>query len=172
MASTRKSLWQYYPRRFDVVLYILALIGLLIKAQLTPVIQLKKFIFWKDDYSIWSGTVGLYHDHYYDLAAILFIFSIVFPFAKLAVLLVIWMWKFSDKNRQKVFRWLEVLGHWSMLDVFVVALLVVVAKAGSALQATPQLGIYLFAIAVVLSMFLTTYIRYLARRVSRSAKKD
>jgi len=172
MASTRKSLWQFYPWRYDVVVYIFALIGLLIKAQLTPVIQLKKFIFWKSDYSIWSGTVGLFQDHYYDLAAILFIFSIIFPFAKLATLLVIWMWKFSDKDRQRVFRWLEILGHWSMLDVFVVALLVVIAKTGTVLETKPEAGIYLFAVAVLLSMVLTTYIRYLARRVSRSTKSS
>src|SRR5580658_4106648 len=117
MAASRKSLREFYPRRYDVVVYILLLIGLLIKAQLTPVIQLKKFVFWKDSYSIWSGTVGLVQGHYYTLAAVLFIFSIVFPFVKLAILLVIWLWRFSDKDRQKVFHWLEMLGHWSMLDV-------------------------------------------------------
>ena len=62
--------------------------------------------------------------------------------------------------------WLEVLGRWSMLDVFVVAIIVVIAKSGGALEARPQIGIYLFASAVLASLLMTYQLRSLARRAA------
>ena len=59
------------------------------------------WIHWKNTYSVMTGVVGLAKDGDYVLAAVIFFFSIVFPIGKLAALL---------------------LGKWSMLDVFVVAI--------------------------------------------------
>ncbi len=163
MSTRKKSLWQSYPARLDIFLYLLALMGLLLAAQLTPVLSIKKFVFWKSSYSLWSGMIGLFHDRHYGLAIILLVFSILFPFTKLAVLMALWVGRFTDARRQDVLKWLERLGRWSMLDVFVVAMIVVIVKTGGALQAQPRLGIYLFASAVLLSMVLTRYIHHLAR---------
>jgi paraquat-inducible protein A len=165
--NSRKSLWQHYPGRVDILLYLLALLGLLVTAQCLPVLSIKKFVFWKSSYSLWSGTIGLFRDQYYGLGAILFTFSILFPFTKLVILLVLWCGQFTDRQRLKVFKWLEYLGRWSMMDVFVVAIIVVIAKSGGALQATPKIGIYFFTTAIILSLVLTMYIRQLARRISR-----
>ena len=77
----------------------------------------------------------------------------------------------TDDQRLRVFKWLEILGRWSMLDVFVVAMIVVIAKSGGALKASPKIGIYLFAIAVLLSLVVTVHIRSLARRVSPKARR-
>ncbi len=164
MSRRKTSLWQSYPARPDIVLYLLALMALLLAAQLTPVLTIKKFVFWKSSYSLWSGMIGLFRDRHYGLAIILLVFSILFPFTKLAVLMALWVGRFTDARRQDVLKWLERLGRWSMLDVFVVAMIVVIAKTGGALQARPRLGIYLFAAAVLLSMVLTRYIHHLARR--------
>ncbi len=164
MALRRKSLWQNYPKRVDIFVYLVLLMALLIAAQLTPVLSIKKFVFWKSSYSLWSGMIGLFRDRHYGLAVILLVFSILFPFTKLAVLMILWVGRFTDARRQDVLKWLERLGRWSMLDVFVVAMIVVIAKTGGALQARPRLGIYLFAAAVLLSMVLTRYIHRLARR--------
>lgn len=164
--NKRQSLWGHYPRRVDILVYLVLLLGLLITAQCLPVLSIKKFVFWKSQYSLWSGTIGLFRDQYYVLGLILLVFSIIFPFAKLCALLILWCGKFTDAQRLRVFKWLELLGRWSMLDVFVVAMIVVIAKSGGALQASPKIGIYLFAVAVLLSLVLTIHIRSLARRLS------
>ena len=170
--APRKSLWEFYPNRVDIPVYLILLLGLLITAQCLPVMSIKKFVFWKSQYSLWSGTIGLFRDQHYSLGVILLIFSIFFPFAKLCTLLVLWCGKFTDDQRLRAFKWLEILGRWSMLDVFVVAMIVVIAKSGGALQASPKIGIYLFAVAVLLSLVVTVYIRTLARRVSTSKVQE
>ena len=166
--AKRKSLSQYYPKRWDIVVYLILLLGLLITAQCLPVLSIKKFVFWKSQYSLWSGTIGLFRSGNYVLGSILLTFSIFFPFAKLCILLVLWFGKFTDDQRLRVFKWLEILGRWSMLDVFVVAMIVVIAKSGVAMKASPKIGIYLFAIAVLLSLVVMVYIGSLARRVATS----
>ncbi len=172
MANTkRKSLSEYYPKRVDIVVYLVLLLGLLITAQCLPVLSVKKFVFWNSQYSLWSGTIGLLRGGHYGLGLVLLTFSIFFPFAKLCILLVLWFGKFTDDQRLRAFKWLEILGRWSMLDVFVVAMIVVIAKSGGALKASPKIGIYLFAIAVLLSLVVTVHIRSLARRVSPKAQR-
>ncbi len=58
---------------------------------------------------------------------------------------------------QRLIRWLQVIGKWSMLDVFVIALLLVYfsTKAGGATDATLQIGVYYFIGYVVASMLLS-----------------
>ena len=62
------------------------------------------------------------------------------------------------KNPDKQTRLLHqvsVLGKWSMLDVFVVAILVVTIKLGILLNIETHAGIFIFAFAVLGSMLLT-----------------
>ena len=166
-SKSRKSLWQHYPRRWDIPAYLLAVLGLLVTAQCLPVLAIKKFVFWKSRYSLWAGTIGLFRSGHFGLGAILFTFSILFPFAKLVILLVLWCGHFTQEQRLKVLKWLEFLGRWSMMDVFVVAIIVVIAKSGGALQASPRIGIYFFATAIILSLLLTMHIKNLAQRLGR-----
>jgi paraquat-inducible protein A len=53
---------------------------------------------------------------------------------------------------------LSVYGKWSMLDVFVVALLVVSVKLGAMAEARVEIGIYAFAASVILTMLLSAWI--------------
>ena len=165
--KSRKSLWQHYPRRWDIPVYLLCVLGLLVTAQCLPVLAIKKFVFWKSSYSLWSGTIGLFRTGHFGLGAILFTFSILFPFSKLAILLALWCGHFTQQQRLKVLKWLEFLGRWSMMDVFVVAIIVVIAKSGGALQASPKIGIYFFATAIILSLLLTMHIKRLAQHMGK-----
>ena len=60
---------------------------------------------------------------------------------------------------------LEVLGRWSMLDVFIAAVLVVTVKLGALASANLEDGIYFFGMSILLAMIATNLVDYLARRV-------
>ena len=82
--------------------------------------------------------------------AILFLFSIIFPFWKLST----FFWALYGKNEGKAFRMALTVGKYSMLDVFVLAVLVVAIKGlpgGSRVEM--EAGIYFFAVSVLLSIF-------------------
>jgi paraquat-inducible protein A len=100
---------------------------------------------------------------------IVFFFSIIFPFVKLAALSVIWYIRLPEERRAWILHWLGLLGKWSMLDVYVVAILIVLVKLGPLAKVEPRIGVYLFAAAIGASMLTTMHLDRLARKPLRSS---
>ncbi|MBI4355244.1 MAG: paraquat-inducible protein A [Candidatus Omnitrophica bacterium] len=165
--SDRKSLQDYYPSRYEVPILIIASAILQAVALSLPLFTVEKSVFWrhwKNSYSVFTGCVGLWRDEEHVLAAVIFFFSIVFPAVKLAALWLIWDAKLGERRRNWILHWLGLLGKWSMLDVFVVAVIVVAAKMETLTRVEPQVGIYVFGVSVFLSMLTTMHVSWLARR--------
>lgn len=114
--------------------------------------------------TIWSGIVELYETGLWPLAAIVFVASLVIPFFKLIGLgcLLIAARReacaLSVPLRRKLTRlyaFLDVIGRWSMLDVFLVAFLTGVVRFGAPALVAPRAGVIAFAAAVVLTILAT-----------------
>jgi len=169
MTDRKKSLQELYPERLDIPLLIL-LAGILLSIGLTlPVLTIRK-IWEKNTFSVISGIQNLYHDKQYFLAFIIFFFSVVFPIVKLCSLGVLWVVRLKEEHQKSILYWLELLGKWSMLDVFVVAVIVVAVKLGVLAKAEPRKGIYVFAVAILTSMVVTFLADNLAKRPRRPAR--
>ena len=172
MAPTMKSLKDLHPGRRDVPFWIAAALVVLLAGLSLPILTVEKTVFWRhweNHYSVFVGVAELAKSGDWLLATILFFFSMVFPFAKLFSLALLWYRKLSEDDRQKTLHWLEILGKWSMLDVFVVAILIVAAKLRDLTQVQPRIGIYLFGLAIILSMLVTTRVERLAQRPGKTA---
>lgn len=115
-------------------------------------------IFWKESYTVWAGVLDLWGIKEYSLAIVVFLFSMVFPFAKLLAVWYVWCIKLSQQRRKNILKWLGVFGKWSMLDVYVVSILIVLVKVGSFARIEPRIGIYFFGAAILLSMLTTSYV--------------
>ena len=111
--------------------------------------------------TIFSGTVELWRQGLWFIAAIVFIASIVIPVLKLAGLT--WL-LLAARRRQRsrharmltrVFGVIDFVGRWSMLDVFLVAFLSGVVRFGAFSRVVPEKGILAFAAAVVLTVLAT-----------------
>lgn len=128
-----------------------------------PLLRIEKMLFWKNEYSVATGVFGLFEDRQYLLAAVVFFWSVVFPIGKLVLLVWLWFGRSDAKQRAFVLRWLDKVSRWSMLDVFIVAVLIVALKLGPIASVTVEPGLYVFAGAVVLLMLLGAWIENLAR---------
>jgi paraquat-inducible protein A len=173
--SGKVSLMERHPRNVFVPLALLVVTAVFLLALSLPLMHAKQQFLWKrweSAYSAWSGVVALWEQNELALAAVLFIFCIVFPLVKLTALAVIWFVRLADEDREKLLHWLEVLGKWSMLDVFVVAILIVLVKLGPLAQVEPRAGVYVFVAAILLSMLLTVYVTLLARQSHRVTKES
>jgi len=125
-----------------------------------PILTLKKFILFENRVSIYSGLVQLFQDRQYFLFSVILVFSFCFPAVKVFLLsYVLHDRTLSGLHRQKLFGWLDTLGKWSMLDVFVVALLVVTIKLDIIADVEVHFGIYLFAASILLSMLASWFMR-------------
>ncbi len=110
-----------------------------------------------DDNTIISGVVELWVKGSPDLAVIVFVASIVVPvlkFLSLGILLVSSQ-RGSDwarPQRAALYRLVEFIGYWSMLDVFVVALLTALVRFSVLSRVEPLPGVIFFGLTVVFTM--------------------
>ena len=108
--------------------------------------------------TIMSGVIYFMLTGMWPIAAVIFIASIFVPLAKLFILTYLLIsvqrkssWRPQDRTR--LYRITEVVGRWSMVDIFVVTILVALVKLGglATIDAGPAAGY--FAAVVVITMF-------------------
>ena len=100
------------------------------------------------------GTIEhLYSNANYPVAIVILLFSVVVPFLKTVSMIAVIIWK-EFHIAQKLITLFKHLGKWSMLDVFVVSLLLVYLSAGSSENSYSEIesGLYIFLIYVILSI--------------------
>lgn len=143
-----------------------AALGLFAAGVLFPFFRVTKFWVFKDAISVVSGLLTLCREGEYFLFAVLTLFTLVFPCAKLGLLAVIWLEREHDLARvRRLHGWVESLGKWSMLDVFVVAILIVAMKSAAVAEIHIGFGLYLFTFSVIATQFASTWVaRHLDRR--------
>ncbi len=159
---------QLNPRRVDVPIGAVLAAALLGLGLALPVMSIKKLVFWKDDYSIVAGVIALWDEGYFALSAIIGAFSIVFPVFKIGAMIGIWFAPIRAEVRRRWLWWLAALGRWSMLDVFVVALTIVLTRANAFADVSPRAGLYVFAGAVVLTTIVSIEMDRLAKKGTRA----
>src|SRR3954462_9539024 len=90
-----------------------------------PFFHVTKLWVFNDAVSVVGGILTLFHEGEYFLFGVLTLFTLVFPCVKLGLLMVIWLEREHDLSRvRRLHHWVGSLGKWSMLDVFVVAILI------------------------------------------------
>ncbi|KQT63269.1 paraquat-inducible protein A [Pseudomonas sp. 2957] len=107
--------------------------------------------------TIMSGVIELVQHGMIPIATVVFIASILVPTFKLVGIALL---LFSVQRRQPLsarqriwmYRFIEFIGRWSMLDIFVIAILVAVVNFGRIASVEANLGAVAFASVVILTM--------------------
>jgi paraquat-inducible protein A len=129
---------------------------LYIPANLFPILYTSS-VFESQGNTIMSGVVLFWNSGSYFIAALIFIASIVVPLTKLfaLTLLLISVQRRSSKRphqRTRLYRLVEFIGRWSMLDVYVVALSVALVQIEALASMRAGIGAAAFGAVVVLTM--------------------
>jgi len=130
---------------------------LIIPANVYPVMTVIRFG-QGDPSTILSGVIHLIEGGMWMLAIIILFASIVIPVLKLTVLtfLLITVHKKSQwrpRDRTFLYRVTEGVGAWSMVDIYVVAVLVGLVNFGALATIRPGIGATFFGAVVVITMF-------------------
>ncbi len=145
---------RYVPFLLAVALMCLGL-GLTL-----PIMKVRNFWIFHGAYSILDGILLLIGQGDLLIAAIVISFSIAVPVAKnLALLVLWWRWRDGRPAPRHLPALLEGIGKWSMLDVFVVALLVFAAKTRAFADAAVAPAIIPFIISIALTMYCSRLMR-------------
>ena len=152
-----------HPRLPDSVArswaFLLAGTALYLPANLLPVTTTASIGGHQSD-TIFSGIVYFWQDGSYGLAVLVFVASILVPMTKLLMLsLLLISLQRNDRRwavrRLKVWRALEFIGRWSMLDIFAITILAALVQVESLAELRPGPGAMAFGAVVVLTMLAT-----------------
>lgn len=136
--------------------YLIAACIMYFPANLLTVMTTRTLFSTRED-TVLSGVIYFWIGGAYGLAAIVFVASFLVPLFKLVALFVLVVsaqrrsnWRRAE--RAKLYHLIELLGRWSMLDVFVVALLAGLVRLEGFAEISAGIGIAAFGSVVVLTM--------------------
>ena len=137
--------------------YLVAAVMFYVPANVLPVMGTSSALLGRSQHTILGGIAELWESGSWELALIVFVASIVVPIAKIAALalLAYTAWQRStwrQPERARLYRLVETVGHWSMLDIFVVVLLVGMVRFGAFASVQPESGLLAFGAVVIATM--------------------
>ena len=129
---------------------------LLIPANICPITYLIYHGAGKSD-TILSGISGLIRDDLIPIAILVFVASIIVPLVKLMglsllLLSIHFKWKLNKYQCTLLYRFISLIGRWSMLDLFMLSILAALIDMGRLSSFIPGIGATAFASVVVVSM--------------------
>jgi len=127
-----------------------------IPANILPMMIRTTITYAKGD-TIMDGIIAFYMEGSWHLALIILIASIIIPMAKLIALIYLLLsvqlcLPGNDLDRTRLYRLIEFVGQWSMLDVFVIAIAVTLLQLQPFLVTRPGPGLVFFSAVVILTM--------------------
>ncbi|GJL68398.1 MAG: paraquat-inducible protein [Nitrospirales bacterium] len=130
---------------------------LYIPANLLPVMTVISFGKGEAD-TILSGVKELIHAGMMPIALLVFFASITVPVLKLLALTYLllsvqYKSQWRPRERTKLYRMTEVVGRWSMIDIFMISILIALVKLDAVATIEPGPGAISFAAVVILTMF-------------------
>jgi paraquat-inducible protein A len=138
------------------IAYLIAASILYIPANIFPIMTTEQFGTPMDS-TIIGGVILLWNMGSYPIALIIFIASVLVPIGKIFTIAML-SWtvtrehKTSLRQRTKLYRITELIGKWSMVDIFVVAILVALIQITGIIVITPGSAALAFAGMVILTM--------------------
>jgi uncharacterized paraquat-inducible protein A len=142
----------FHDNRVAAVMAVIALL-VLVRGQTMPFISATN-LGETNIYSLVGGIKDLYQLGYWFIASILLIFSVMFPIAKLTLILAATtsLVPFSPEARHRMHKFAVATGKYSLLDVLVAAVTIVVIRFGALAQVEAKPGTVVFCIAILLSI--------------------
>jgi paraquat-inducible protein A len=136
--------------------FLISALIMYVPANLEPVMR-TSYLGSESADTILSGVVYFLHHGDWPLALIIFSASILIPLVKMMVLayLLISVHRRSTirkHERTRLYRLTELIGRWSMVDVFVVALMAALVQMGTLATIIPGVGAVAFSSVVILTM--------------------
>ena len=134
----------------------LAALVLYVPANIYPILRMTMYGSTSES-TIWDGVVSLMKHDQWGVAVVVFLASIVIPLLKLLgifFLVISSKWSLGRRlrSRTRIYKFIDWIGPWAMLDVFLLAILVALVKLGDLGKVIPGPGLIAFTCVVVLTI--------------------
>jgi paraquat-inducible protein A len=132
----------------------LAALVLYVPANIYPILRMEFYGAYSES-TVWDGCIKLFEDGMWFIAMVVFLASILIPLLKLLGLFFLVTTARSmrwQRERTRIYKFIEMIGPWAMLDVFLLAVLVAIVKLEQLATVLPGPGIVAFTCVVVLTI--------------------
>jgi paraquat-inducible protein A len=165
--TSPERLYEYMPRW--VVVLVCTMLACALTLNIIALIPMVTFmeirgLVMPGPYSILKVIEMLWNHGLYPLAVLVVVFSVLFPPIKVTLATKSIFRPMTLKGRQRLLGSLGQLGRWSLLDVFVALLLIIITSKQSLTNTTVSFGLYAFLGAIVLSMSSVAILQEVNRR--------
>lgn len=133
----------------------------------SPLMTVKTWFIFTHTFSLPTGLMQFFQAKQYVLFVLVTTFSLVVPLAK--IILVAFAANTSCRTPSahvSMLHWVALCGKWAMMDVFIVAILVVVGKIRGFAEVELHSGLYAFAASVILIHLVTCRLDTRMRRLA------
>jgi paraquat-inducible protein A len=137
-----------WPRSVVVRALVAASLALLVAGAVAPLLTTERFYFFSNTFSLASGLRQLAAERELLVLSVILLFSLCVPVGKG---IVIWLAASGQTVSRSLLVLADQFGKWSMLEVFVAALLITALKLGPVVDVTLHYGAYLLAASALLS---------------------
>lgn len=132
----------------------LAALLLYLPANIYPILRMNYYGVYSES-TVWDGCVRLFQDGMWFVAIVVFLASIIIPLFKLLGLLFLVTTVRSTRwrrERTRIYRFIDLIGPWAMLDVFLLSVLVAIVKLEQIATILPGPGLIAFTAVVLLTI--------------------
>jgi len=129
----------------------------LIVGLFAPLMTFRQFFIFTDTVSLLDAMWLLLEEGHPLIFALVATFSIIFPVLKLIILFISSL-ELAAGHYRTLLAWIARYGKWSMLDVFLVAVVIVSIRLDTLADATVHYGLYAFTASIILSMLATSLV--------------
>jgi paraquat-inducible protein A len=139
-----------------VAAFSLAALAFYVPANIYPILRMNFYGAYSEN-TVWDGCVALARDGQWIVAAVVFSASILIPLVKLIGLVYLVIAARSNSTRwpyarTRIHQFIEAIGPWAMLDVFLVAVLVALVRLEKLATVLPGPGLLAFTAVVVFTL--------------------
>ncbi len=133
--------------------FSLAALVLYVPANIYPILRMNYYGAYSES-TVWDGCVTLFRDGQWLVAVIVFLASLLIPLFKLfGLFFLVSTTKFNSlrlrRQRTWLYKTIDVIGPWAMVDVFLLSILVALVKLQQIATVLPGPGLLAFAAMVV-----------------------
>ena len=134
----------------------LAALVLYVPANIYPIMKMHLYGGYSES-TVWDGIVLLMKNDQWFVAVVVFLASMVIPLVKLAGLFALVLTARLRlgrrlRSRTQLYKFIDAIGPWAMLDVFLLAVLIALVKLNTWATVLPGPGLLAFTAVVVLTM--------------------
>lgn len=132
---------------------------------IAPLVRIDKMFLYSHRYTLWTATEELFKNWHWGLGIFMILFLLIMPLLSLALMLYLYLARQTIQASTRVLVLYRMANHWTMLNVFLLALGLFLVDGGEMVKLDIKMGVWLLIATVLWMLFSTVFTRIIMRHI-------